>query len=184
MGKNYVDLLVELYEITKGSALAGVLLETVGAAQEHGPLTVRLGINKDRTYSIFAHDADVGKAVTQFMLQRAVPRLYTMPEIPMADFQAMIHNPTIIEALGGEAPCETTVTVWPRLSALEYLRRLAGSLRSEQAEKAETLAARLAEPLCAISEARFRTLLNDVLGWKADQLNAAVEEVGSWRDSV
>lgn len=147
-------------------------------------MTVRLGTNRDKTFSIYAHDKAVGQAVTQYLMQRTIPRLLLMPEIKMDDFQAMIHNPTIVEALGGQAPGEIAVEHWRRLSALEYLRRLTGKMQSlGRGDDADKLRACMSEPLCAISEGRFRTLLNEALDWKAAQLDEAVKEVNSWTDS-
>jgi hypothetical protein len=175
-----------LYAKCGAGILGRALVESLLAHQYHGELTVRLGVNQDQTMTVFSVNQQLSALMHRMVERGGTVRVNTIPTFTPREFSRLLGNEdfksNVLQAIGAPDRPETPADAYPNdtggwvsESAKAYVERIAAGL-DDEAQRA-----RLREELKAEdsvnTNARTRILLNGVLGWKADKLNHAVEQI-------
>jgi hypothetical protein len=180
-----IKLLLELFALAKGSKLADMVLETAAAAQEHGGATARIGANRDGSMAVYSRDPRVAQAFTGILRKAGVScQSVEIPPVGFQQFHRLVTQPGVVQLLcegfDGEAPVTIRTGQWPELVARSVLRDLADELAAgddQQQGQARKVMQAIEDPMSCVSEGRFRTALNEALGWTAARLDGAVADV-------
>jgi len=188
-------VLGDLHRQAARRPIGNAIIEGLFGFQHHGEITARVGVNKDGSATVFTTNEDLGKLIVQVLERR--PRLHvkTIEGMSQNAFERLLSSDewrAIVLSAAGVASqdaedvedpndaykedCEFVYKPpWPAVSARGYAAAMVAELHD----------ADLAPDMEFESEGRTRSALNEALGWKADELNQAVEAIhGPLSDAV
>jgi len=173
-----LEALAAAYEAAQGSFLGLAILETVAAACVNGQISARIGFNDDGSQNLFCANKELCDLMGASIRDKHV-RLSYVPPMSPSDFCKVLRTPGLIETLTqpqtpgspADAYDDRTPQGWSPSRARQVVEQLAWETQGMQSTM---LNAALEEIDAASTEARFRVLLNEALGWKADKLDLAV----------
>jgi hypothetical protein len=204
--------LVRLYGLCQGTVLGRMLIETVATVQVHEGTSVRLSANQDGSLSVFCSDEILGKLVAEAITQKGDVHLGVVEEMDVDTFAAGVWDRAVSGVLNRRAvggPDEQDERPWPELAARAFIqgqidrlqlqayeedredaedrpsptRRETYPIDNLSAKKRAVLVSALKEPDAVTSEMRFRTLLQEILHWGKEKLDAAVLSVWGTEDT-
>jgi hypothetical protein len=184
--KSLMQMLGDLYEAAEGTHLAHILLESIGAAQQHAAITVRLGANRDGAISIFSAEPELGGLMAEILTtENRALHVGQVPRLDPETFRTILLDDSLTQTLLAsvrslevtpDTVYDRTPDGWSPSLARAFLRDMTANQDLPEVQVA-MLTAALEEPDCAASEGRFRALLHEARGWKAADLDQAVAKV-------